>query len=229
MNLHRIIGTLECNWPDPSLSCRRIRHNLLAILGWTTLLPPLQSPTITIIIIIPAIPQPWPIQTRQHVLVDTQFHQLTDPRFPLLRLQQPPNLRALPSSIVLHSDLLALRVGPSDQRIIKRRTFRQMPGLLLPARVHSDERRFIAKRRRRRRRRRHSRLLAVAIFLLVKMVAHHRELPSLNLLGHDVGGPTGADAGWRGGVHVVQGDVPDRGSGYRVNVDVCVVVLVSAR
>lgn len=221
--LHRT-GTLKWNSPDPSLSCRRIRQNLLTILRWITLLPLLQSPTITIIIIIPAISQPRPIQTRQHVFIYTQFHQLADPQFPLLLLQQPSNLRILPSTV--HHSNLTRPLGPSHQRIIKRRTFRQMPRLLPPARVNTDGRGFIANRRRCHRHR-HRRLLLV-ITIILKMV-HHHELPSLNLLRHDVRGPTGADTGWRGGVHVVQGDVPERGSGDRMNVDVCVVLLVSAR
>lgn len=64
------------------------------------------------------------------------------------------------------------------------------------------------------------------LLILIGVVVEVVELASLDLLGHDVGGPAGADARRRGRVDVVQGEVADGRGGVDVDGGVVVLVLV---
>lgn len=64
------------------------------------------------------------------------------------------------------------------------------------------------------------------LLILIGVVVEVVELASFDLLGHDVGGPAGADARRRRRVHVVQGEVADGRGGVDVDGGVVVSVLV---
>lgn len=64
------------------------------------------------------------------------------------------------------------------------------------------------------------------LLILIGVVVEVVELASFDLLGHDVGGPAGADARRRRRVHVVQGEVADGRGGVDVDGGVVVLVLV---